>query len=414
MKRSSIGFVLLAVALASLIAIVFVPPASFAQSETVDYAQYEVLDVQEFDLYAAPGRSAAHLAPDGTRFVHIQGEDMCVYRLVETVWTQAFCFVIDARALRDSEEMFFSPDGRYLTLPTYAEALQMVLDTDVRVLDVETGQIINLTDDGWDNDFFDDAYNGFLDLAPRWIDDDTLAFIRYTELGPDRPTTLGLYTIDLPVDGAIPEPQRIIEIPLMSNVQTYIMGSDLLRGRLAFNNDLRSESLLQGIWQVNVDGSDLRLVQPIRDYQLLPFHLEYAADGNYLLSFSAAISRVYTTTAMTVVSIEDGVGIDIDPRFPQAVSGAGEQTQPQPYIVGAGWSPSGSALVYAVRDVLEPENAGLYITTTPGEPGRMILEGDYYGTTCCQLKPIAWAPNDVILIGRGSAPGVLLVRVGVP
>jgi hypothetical protein len=91
---------------------------------------------------------------------------------------------------------------------------------------------------------------------------------------------------------------------------------------------------------------------------------------------------------------------------------AGGANEPGPAIVGAGWSPTGSALAYLVRDEANPEAAGLYITRQPGEPGRLILAGDFYGTTCCQRMPIGWAQNDVIMIGRGAEPGVLLVQVG--
>lgn len=82
--------------------------------------------------------------------------------------------------------------------------------------------------------------------------------------------------------------------------------------------------------------------------------------------------------------------------------------------MGAGWSPEGSAVAYVVRSVRDPAQSGLYITDTPGKPGRLIMQGDFYGTTCCQRMPIAWAANDVLMLGRGSAPGVLLVQLGVP
>ncbi|MBK8024255.1 MAG: hypothetical protein IPK19_23175 [Chloroflexi bacterium] len=80
--------------------------------------------------------------------------------------------------------------------------------------------------------------------------------------------------------------------------------------------------------------------------------------------------------------------------------------------MGAGWVAGRVRLVYAVRDRSTTAKSGLYLTAAPGKPGKMILQGRYYGTTCCQRMPIQWVANDLIMIGRGGESGVLLVQVG--
>jgi hypothetical protein len=378
-----------------------------------DYSDYRLRIAQELDLLAAPGRTGAHLSPDGTLFVHLDGGDVCLYRLAEQ-WTEDRCFELDRQQFRGTtDELFWSPDGRYLSLGTYVEGLQFLRDTDIRVLDTETGAILNLTDDNFDDDLLSE-YRGNFDLAPRWLDADTLVFIRYASIPTadseaslsERLLPPAIYSVDVSPSA---EPTLLTAIPSPYNLPIYVLAAQPRLGRIAFTYDTRGEDMLQGIWTGNIDGTDLAARSSIRELRDLPLQLDFSADGRYLLGFGADDTGRPT---MQVFDAETGERIEIDPDFPTRTPDGAPLSGTHPVIVGAGWSPRGAALIYIVRDILNEGVSGVYLTETPGTPGRQLLPGDYFGTTCCGRHPITWASNDMILIGRGAQPGVLLIQLG--
>lgn len=386
------------------------PFAVAAQPETGPGA-YEVLSVQEFDLLAGPARTAAHLSPDGTRFVHFARGDMCLYSLRNARWTQTRCTELDREQFEGSpEEMYWSPDGSYLAIGTFDRALRFLEDTDIRVLDVETGAIINLTDDGTESGLLTLVGAANLDVSPRWLDADTLVFIRYAS-DPQAPSDANwndaflppvLMQIDVTTDGNS-EAEVIAQLPDEGLYRTYLLALDPARGSAAVNLDLIPDDGGTNLLRVALDDSEIApfAAGPV-DYGYLG-QITFSADGQFLL---VTVSDEAANPTMQLVSTVSGQMFDIDPTFP---SGAEE-----PRMIEAGWSPDGSSLAYVIRDVDNPDRSGLYITTEAGKPGTLILQGDYFGTTCCLRMPITWAENDVIMIGRAPAPGVLLVQVGEP
>lgn len=381
-----------------------------AQPETEPGA-YEVLSVQEFDLMAGPVRTAAHLSPDGTRFVHFERGSMCLYTLRNERWTQTRCSALDREQFDTSpEEMYWSPDGRYLAIGTFDRALRFLEDTDIRVLDVETGAIINLTDDGTESDLLTLVGAANLDVSPRWLDADTLVFIRYAS-DPQAPSDANwndaflppvLMQIDVTTDGNS-EPEVIAQLPDEGLYRTYLLALDPARGGAAVNLDLIPDDGGTNLLSVALDGSEIApfAAEPV-DYGFIG-QITFSADGQYLL---VTVSDEAANPTMQVVSTVSGQIFDIDPTFPSGVEG--------PRQIEAGWSPDGSTLAYVIRDIDNPDRSGLYMTTEPGKAGTLILQGDYFGTTCCLRMPITWAENNVIMLGRAPAPGVLLVQVGEP
>ncbi|MDL1900911.1 hypothetical protein FBR02_09085 [Anaerolineae bacterium CFX9] len=397
-----IAFRLLAVIAVSLLM------SSVSAQSTPNYGAYEALSVQEFDLLAAPGRTGAHLSPDGTRFAHFERGILCLYALTDGTWTQERC--IESQAFDFSpEDMFWSPDGRYLTLPTFQEALVYFRDTDIQIIDVETGAVRNLTDDGIFRGPFDHPA-GDLDIAPRWLDADTLLFIRYPGnplASRDAPFSEKfsqplLMQIDVPANGGTSEPQIVAILPDEGLYRFYLLTIDPARSYAAVNLDRIPDGGGTDLLRIPLDGGDIApFAAEGTDYGLIG-QIVYSLDGQYLLISVAGETGDYISRVVSTVS---GSAFEIDPNFPGDEEGVS--------VMGAGWSPEGSAVAYVVRSVRDPGQSGLYLTDTPGKPGRLIMQGDFYGTTCCQRMPIAWAANDVLMLGRGSAPGVLLVQLGV-
>ncbi|MBI5960941.1 MAG: hypothetical protein HY866_19535, partial [Chloroflexi bacterium] len=74
------------------------------------------------------------------------------------------------------------------------------------------------------------------------------------------------------------------------------------------------------------------------------------------------------------------------------------------------------------RDILDPTKEGLYIAPEPGTPGRLLIQSGkdgemattLMGTTSLQTQLIPWTANNVIMVGRGGRPGILIIRLAAP
>lgn len=399
---------------ALFIAILFatVSLTAFAQPDTPDaipdYASYQVINTQEFeDLYAALLSSAAHLAPSGERFVHIARGEFCVYNRFIIPWLQSRCIPVEGRLGGAPEDIAISPDGTRITLPTFSQALRLLYDTDIQVLNLETGTLDNLTDDGVEGSSFLAPFEGFVDVSPIWLSDRRLAFARVEA----DPASTGentaylpsaIYTIDIAENGTPSEPRLLMTSPAENPLSIYILAADSVGSRIAFTIDtVNREPALQGVWMLDIPTGAISQLVTLPEYREMPRGLAFSQDGRYLLTFHPDFTFRTTDASARILDVKTGEFIDIDPAL-------GDQGQ----VIGAGWSPRGSALVYIVTSEVSPEREGVYISPQPGEPGQMILEGRFYATTCCQTTPINWGASDVILIGRGSQSGILLIQVG--
>lgn len=404
-QRPLIGlFVAILVALFSLTA--------FAQPDTPDsipdYASYRVINTQEFDdLYAAPVNTAAYLAPSGERFVHIARGQFCVYNRFIIPWLQSRCTEVEGRIGSAPEDIAISPDGTRITLPTFAQALRLLSDTDIQVLNLETGAIVNLTEDGHEGSSFNPPPNAFVDVSPVWLNDQQLAFARIAPNltgDSERPDLLpaAIHIIDIADNGTPSEPRLLMSSPAEVPFSIYILAADSLGRRIAFIIDtVNRQPEFQGIWQVDVETGAFQQLASLPETREIPLGLAYSADGRYLLTLRPDPMLNLNVDTARVLDVKTGEFIDIDPSL-------GDQGQ----VIAAGWSPRGSALVYIVRSEVNPDREGVYIAAQPGEPGQMILEGRFYATTCCQTTPINWGASDIILVGRGGQPGILLIQVG--
>ncbi len=366
-----------------------------AQVTIPDYDDYSVVNVQELPLLAAPAQSAAHLSPDGTQFVHIRGTTFCFYTLSETnEWLEDACIELEREVSgADAEEIYWSPDSQWLTLPTFREAFLFLRDTEIRIMNTETFEVVVLTDDGEDGNLLDDDFSGYFDTAARWRDEDTLVFLR------SRPDDDFQNTYLMQMGIAAAEPQELAVLPAPSRLSTFALTVSEDGSQAAYNIAPPSSNPENGIWTIGLSDLEPRQVIEIEEQARLPMNLAFSANGNYLLSLNAqgSVRNSPPISNIEVVDIAAGEIIPIDSSQ---------------FVVGAGWSPRGTALAYIVRDATKPENSGLYISPTPGQPGQQVLQGEFYPPTCCLRVPLVWADNDMILIGRGGEEGVLLVQVG--
>jgi hypothetical protein len=251
----------------------------------------------------------------------------------------------------------------------------------------------NLTDDAYEGGIMlgDEPEFYWIDLAPRWTPDNRLAFLRY-ETMRDQPEVNAISPSDRSID-------YLDELPGIGGFHTYVLAVSPVGDGLAYNRWQTEDEADNGVWiqDLSADRAEQAL-QTIPN--LVPGALEFSADGRYLLSIDGRIGLFDPDPEESGVRV-----IDIEARESMPVDA-------EHRVIAAGWSPDGSSLAYLVQNRLELETSGLYLTSTPGEPGRLVLQGDFSPTTSRFLQGITWASNNTILLSRSPETGLVLVELG--
>jgi hypothetical protein len=173
---------------------------------------------------------------------------------------------------------------------------------------------------------------------------------------------------------------------------------------LTYGVDVRDEANA-GVWVSALDGSDARRVAAVSDDQLGRIFLLNGAtspDGRYALALGIS------------PNFDDPTAPEASPtRFADLSETAptGQLIDPERYVLSAGWSPTGSALAYIVRDITDEANNGLYVTAAPGEPGRLILPGQFFIPTSNQRQSIIWGADNTILLSDFTTQRLVVVRM---
>ena len=373
-----------------------------AQDET-DIDSLVVVNTIETDLRGGPGATAGYLSPDGSLLAHSDGSSLCFYTLPDLMQTTCSTLPEDRRL--QPESVVWSPDSRYLAFMDN-DVLRMLIDSDIWIIDSTDGSMSNLTED----DTLDvallnepDELVGAIDLSPQWVDDTTIAFIRYTYLEDEETySTAELFTVS--VDGG--DATLLYSIP-QSN------------GRLdVYYMDWRpySDQYVVNIWQRNDEVDVYGLLMSQDGDTPIPVladtdpssraasvqTITIAPNGESVLHYDGqmmGMGRPPTSPEDSVAMItqfEDRATVLIDPERP-----AWE----------AGWAPDGQGMVYTVYSPTDTEIEGLYLTSAVGEPGRMILEGRFGGTTPYRQQSIQWASNNTILVTDGESQ-LVVVELG--
>ena len=349
--------------------------------------------VESFHPVAGPARTSAYLSPDGTRYAY-KNETICIYTIAgeELVCTPDDEESRDVLARVDNETVRWSPDGRWLVMTQ--NALVYLTDSDLWVVDTESGALTNVTDDGYDDSIFpasDVPPSVVVDLAPRWLPDGRIVFIRYQQSfgAPEA------YAVS-PEGG---EAERLGQLSDLDVFPAYVLDVSPDGEQLAYNIYSREEGE-SGVWVYDIAADQPEHVLET-EAPLSPFVTEYSADGRYLLTndarFASQRGSPDDESPIRVIDLETGKRFEVDDRF---------------LVLAAGWSPDGSGMLYIVRDVLHVENSGLYYTPSPGEYGELILEGfRLMPPTSRSMQAIEWGVNDVILLSDYDENQLLVIQL---
>lgn len=362
------------------------PALSVETPAPIDVSLLRVVDTTEIELMAGPMRSAAYLAPSGEVFAHLR-QNVCIYE--GTVEQTCVEIPEDLRSL-DPETVRWSPDSRYLAF--HENFFQMFIDPDIWVWDTQTGELRDLTDDGQDRSLLTSDTWKNIDTMPDWLPDGRTLFLRYSRVnGETLPPDI--YAIEPSGSGLT----KLGTIHTTDPISIY--GLSTAGDKLVYNYFPAGESDNRGIWVSNLDGSDAEMIAAT-DREQPVTGVESSADGRYVMLLTTPIqfdSRAPEDSWVRILDIETGETTLIDPDH---------------YVVGAGWSPTGSALVYIVNNQEMPDENGLYITGAPGEAGRLLLAGDFNLPSIGRWQTLTWGANNTILLSRAPFEGIVLVQLG--
>lgn len=292
--------------------------------------------------------------------------------------------------------MAWSPDGGRIAFTE--DALRLLVDGDLWVLEVETGRLTNLTDDGVDRvDFLgDDPADPdplFFDVVPTWSPDGReLAFARSVRRNGEWEGT-ALYRIA--AGGG--QPELVLKLNLDTPFLVYTRMAWTPADRLVVtvaHPDFDFPN--NGVWTVGLDGSGPRHLaagtDPDRGYPLL-LAVSPAGDAALTIDLAAVFDIFAPGAGLSLIDLETGTRTALDAPPP-----AGDPAPPS----GATFSPDGASVLVAFgaadgRLALRGEDGALEIVATgvpvAAEPLR---------------RNLTWAADGTVLVPGGPSAGTLL------
>lgn len=381
----------------TLLAVVLGACWAIQPANAADYERMMAMSTTRLpDMMAGPSNTAALISPDGTRILHIGTSTICILDLTDAgSWERTFCREETAKTRpRGPEDMFWSPDGARLLMPNFAEAFFAFRDTDILVFDPNTFAITNLTDDHFEDGLmqrFSETAN--FDVSPRWVDEDTIAFLRYVI--PEGGMTERSGAVLMTVDTAGGEPRQITKKLAADNVIITTLAVSPDGRQVAYAIDDRESVKGAGVYVVDLAEGTPHRIATGDDIGETPTGLAFSADGKYLLILEPKDQQIDAR----VLDVESGA------IFPV---GDGEK------VTGVAWSPTDAALAYIVWNGQAAEDpGGLYLSPAPGERGSRLVTGSFMPPACCGRQVFPWAANNTILLGRiEDMETVLEVKLG--
>ena len=224
-------------------------------------ASLQVVDQREIQV---PQARILSLSPDGQWMVVDKlGKHLCVIQAASGA-EQSCTLSEDLRQINPSS-VSWSPDSRSIALTEYAT--KYMVESDVWVMEVESGKLSNLTDDGVTGNLLS-AVSGedevWVDLAPGWSPDGKqLIFARSTHKGDKQPGT-ELYRVSAKggsakkLLAATPEDQMTVWHGLSWSGAAKSIVYSVSHNRLDYPGN--------GIWIAEEDGDNAqRLMSPDPD-----------------------------------------------------------------------------------------------------------------------------------------------------
>lgn len=381
-----------------------------AQNATPDVSALTAVRVLELDMAAGLAATGAQISPDGTTFIHVHGSDFCHYSLLGpeiACWDMSEQGVIDEGGVPvDPDSLRWSPDGQYVAFAI--EPWRLLIDSDIFVLALESGQFANLTEDDYDRGFSPgrEVPDGVtVDTAPAWTPDGRLTFIRHSAALDE--TAPALWEVS-PAGG---EPQKIADLLTAPEEFSYVPSAEWSPdgSQLAYILESR-RSLDAGVWLYDAQSGEIAMLAG-RPREIDVFnHASYSPDGRALLLLTGNRdqARFSPRAFMELGSGYFIVDVESGKATPLAADGA---------VTSAGWLPEGG-LAYTGQDGERRGEGGLYVTADPTVAGRRVLDFTqggsrpvtFFAPTGRQIAPLFIHPDGLLMLATSELT-MLVVRI---
>jgi len=353
--------------------------------------------------YEIPGRLLA-LSPDGRWILGHDGGELCVYGAATLA--RSACGGANGARL-DLDGVVWSPDGTRVAFTE--DGLEFLIESDIWVLDVATGETTNLSDDRADGDvFFAVPENGepgpaaaspvHWDLRPAWSPDGrTIAFARSSRRGEEY---AGTEIVRIPAAGG--EATGIVavspDVPFaVSQGLAWMPDGASLLYAVGMPDAGHPDN---GIWSVRADGSGKRRILGLEDRATGSAGLlQIAATGRHaLVSFFGTDLQLFEAVPFALLDLESGRAEPLGRVDPGSAS-------PR-FSAPVTFSPDGTELLYGVTGA-EPGPNRVVARTLATSAETTLLDG---------VRPIwiptnrgvNWASDGTVLVATGYSPGLLL------
>jgi hypothetical protein len=326
------------------------------------------------------------LSPDGERLLVAQNfSDLC-FRNTVTLQELGCAHVSESIKRVDHERITWSPDQHTLALTE--DSPYAFQESDIWILDIDTGESTNLTDDGVIGSI---TVGDEVDYMPLWsLDAQEIYFVR-TITGDDPSTNL--YAI--PADGG--DLRKILALADSSFALHGTMHWSQDGSGLYFSRFLpQLNDPTNGMWRYDILTHSLRqLLGPDEERGIPTVRAVNTVTGKALIQYLERPDR-YATLSPTTYALLDLATEELSVLLP-----AVEQDELLPSVTGATLSPDGSKVLFSYSD--SQENFHVIVRDVDGGEDNVLMSNtEALGASATRGKELTWANNDTVMIVAGN------------
>lgn len=371
------------------------PPSAF-----ISALDLEVIDEREIEVDS--GRILS-MSPDGLWLAVDSMSELCIYE-IESMDEKACVNYGEHMASLSYRTLAWSPDSTRLVF--CEDALRPLHESDLWLLEIETGDLRNLTDDDTEGAFLRSVGENAeftLDFAPAWSPDGSkLVFTRSEATGGELEGT-GLFIMD--AQGG--EPESLVRVSRDEPLAVwYGLYWSAKPERVFYSVVLRdADDPDSGVWVVDPDGRDDEQILEAEDAEQGPPLLMGVSEGANLglVWYYLAAGRYAPQPNVSHYALADLDTGEIEP-LKQA---SGDELEFFG-VTNATLSPDGSKVAYVYRDM--DMTWYLVVRDVAGGEENILFKTDVLmmGGGLDFGLGLDWALNDMIYVWTNFQTGLLL------
>ncbi len=358
-------------------------------------ADLRVTDQREIKI---DGTNILSLSPDGRWLAVDKYKSLCIHQS-ETLAEQ-FCTQIETGRI-GFQFLSWAPDSSHIAFTE-----EIGLETDVWILEVESGELVNLTQDdlaGKPSQAGTDQPP--LDFFPVWSpDSQSLLFGRLSFDSTERSMTTTLYRVS--IDGGSPEQVAVVSQQgmLMPGIDiTWLWSSDGDKIFYLVTNLVASPSPTSDLWRVESDGGKPERISSL-DAEKGPILMDVSARGKALVVYPRGYAMLPDQFPFATIDLNSGQATPVKTT-------EGSLNPIFPVEFKAILAPDGSKILYTYSDTAGTFRLAVRDLESETENVLLTYEG-FLGLAPSRWMGLDWAENDTLYVGTASNVPIKLIDSG--